>query len=170
MRVVIEGPDGSGKSTLCEHIREKIHTYFVMLRHSQRPRTSADLCNSLNWVAKIPTNLDVVIDRHPVISEPIYGGIIRHSDLFTQSRLKADDFLTQINRVVYCRPPVDVILENAKVRPQLEGVRDNLEKIIDAYDRRMQYLAFLPKIEIIIYDYTQPLQMTFEELIFGRRR
>lgn len=171
MLVVIEGVDGSGKTTLCEKIREAIKPYFAILRHSQRPKTPEDLTNILSWITYIPDTMDVVIDRYPLISESIYGPVFRQRDLFTESGIDIPYHLNRIDRIVYCRPPMHYIKHNMHVQAQMSGVHDKIDELVTRYDDKMSELAE-SGIDVVQFDYTTASpavdKFDYEQLVFGR--
>lgn len=135
-KIIIEGPDGAGKSYAIEHIRSAINIPLYPIQGP--PKSPSDAVNM------VTTALDAegyIFDRFPLISEMIYGPIIRNTHIFDPSWLKRlnpeEDF------IVYVRPSRDVILSHqleSKPHKPLEHVRKVQEKhnkIIDAYDELM---------------------------------
>lgn len=165
MITVVEGVDASGKSTLLENIRAIPHLYFVLLRHSCRPLRPYDILRFLRLANDSP--IPMVIDRHPLISEPIYGPILRGVDLvseiFTPGQVQRKLEAT-VNRIVYCRPPLELIRRNLSNRPQLSGVAEKIEPLLEAYDKRMSELAQV--LPVISYDYCADV-VDYRNLIFG---
>lgn len=154
--LIVEGPDGAGKTTLIESFRQSIKRYFGMFRFSRNPANPEDVIAFLNMLETRPKNLILFCDRHPLISEPIYGPILReanHAAEFSLSRHLED--LQETVQIIYCRPSKDVILRNvAETRgTQLEGVPEEIEKIIDAYDHRMRRMEEEFNIPIRYYDF-----------------
>src|SRR5690606_38614271 len=123
--IVLEGPDGAGKTTLSEHIRaEAGKRYFLMMRHSCRPLSFADAMRFYDLVNAANRNLDLLIDRHPLISEPIYGPLLRGHNLI--NRFSQNEIIGMLERsvthIVYCRPPLAVMENGLRSQPQLAGV------------------------------------------------
>lgn len=164
MLVVVEGVDASGKSTLLENSREIRGRYFVLLRHSCRPLRPSDVSQLMTLVAGA-WGLDIVLDRHPLISEPIYGPILRGYDLASTLMTKEQidrRLVKTVDKIIYCRPPADKILHNLDNRPQLAGIRERFDDLLTAYDIRMYELSLIMK--VVTYDYTVPVD--FESLLF----
>ena len=171
--IVVEGCDGSGKSTLLENARIEIpKRYFLQVRHSCRPLSPVHIRDFLTMVEPAGEYLNIMIDRHPLISEPIYANILRGGNDLT---LQYPDWLTfedrakhlarTVNRVIYCRPSFEAIRRNVSVNPQLAGVVDKLPFLVEAYDRTMRDL--LKDVPVIHFDY-QFQDRTLEELFFGK--
>jgi hypothetical protein len=73
--------------------------------------------------------------------------------------------LRKINRVVYCRPSLEVIRKNVieGTTPQLLGVLENLKDIVERYDKLMDILED----EIQVYHYDYRIEATpIEEVFF----
>lgn len=156
--IIVEGPDGAGKTTLTEMLRERVkRRYFVMLRHSCRPYTWADAIAFLDLINRTPIQLTMVIDRHPIISEPIYGPILRGKDLL---EAQSDEWKLSVIQhtsdfVVYCRPPRGTIIENLSKQPQLAGVAEKIDQLIEAYDIAIERLR-AARVRVYVYDWTNP--------------
>jgi hypothetical protein len=171
MLIVVEGVDASGKSTLLEASRTIRDRYFVLVRHSCRPLRPEHITSLLKQTED--TGIDVVLDRHPLISEPIYGPILRNHDL-ARDWSKGDDWMVTswiktIDRIVYCRPPIEVIKANLGNKLQLAGVEENLTKLLSAYDLRMSELKAMG-IPIVRYDYSYEPNPDIEMLLFGEHK
>lgn len=177
--VIVEGPDGSGKTTLLRNLRTATKRHFITLSRNGRPRKPDDLLKSIPWIASCPKEIDLVCDRHPLISEWIYGPHVRGENYLlpawtveTSIRL----LLATASRIIYCRPPLKTILDGVQVEGQMEGVKERIEKIVDLYDAFMDGLT-MAGIRVIRYDWTgAALTMKYtgrtcdlENLFFGVR-
>lgn len=155
MTIIIEGPDGAGKTTLVQSLQY----HFPGMEQHPRFCTStggpiSDLAEAVHHdVRTDPTNF--LYDRHPVISEFIYG-------LAIPERRLAPAFLTPAmgrirNRVAYhsvtifCIPPLQAVWDNVLVGDDMPGVKQNIEKI---YDHYVMHQLMWPG-QNVIFDYTQ---------------
>lgn len=168
--IVVEGVDASGKSTLLENIRAIPKKYFVLMRHSCRPLKPADIIRFLNTIEE--NGLTIVADRHPLISEPIYGPLLRKENLvekiFTTEQVNRRLSRT-VDRIIYCRPPSSIIHSCLNNRPQLAGIKEKIDLLIDEYDKRMLELDSI--VPVRRYDYTcsPSIPEFLDQLIFGAR-
>ena len=155
--IVIEGPDGSGKSTLILEITKRLGLKATHL--GSRPKTMQDLHDRV-----IKSQYCEVLDRWSPISERVYGTIANRD----WSIDVLDTYLdTYRPLIIYCRPPRGVLLENKKQcleavkshksKEHCDLVSDNFERVIELYDDAMLSIkARRLGCQIIVYDYTKP--------------
>lgn len=168
--VIVEGPDGSGKTTLLRNLREQSRNYFWIASSSGRPRTLFQLEQALHWLGQaLYLGIPIVCDRFPLLSEEVYGPILRGASLLdrlsTGSKEEYAHLLAQVKRVIYCRPPTRVIVQNLKSNPQLEGVRDKISRIIMQYDDIIGSIT--DTVPVVSYDYTANYSQSLDSLFFG---
>lgn len=170
--IIVEGVDGSGKTTLIKNLREQTKTYFWVASSSRRPQTVIQLRDAVHWLGQSSyLKLPVVCDRYPVISEEVYGPILRDGSLLNQlgQRELGDvtEFLSfAVDRIIYCRPPFEAIKENLDKNKQMDGVLDKLPKLLKRYDDLMDSLRD-DNIFVYHYDYTKNVS-PIEGIFFGR--
>lgn len=137
--IIIEGPDGSGKSTLVEHFSKElglpIHTRAVDSR-------KGPIMPLAEWVDKdISMDWDHpwIYDRYPTISEPIYGKLVRGR---VQPPFANESYLSNVNEVLYatalvvwCLPNLPTVRENVRNNrtDQMPGVVANIARVHQAY-------------------------------------
>lgn len=134
--IIVEGPDGAGKSTLIKALSEMlslpVHPKFAKssgpdLETLDR-RTHADL-ESLAGYAKSPG----VYDRYPLISELIYGPLVRHSLTGWFNDKEWVDIghkvLQHRTVVVWCLPRLGVLRRNVSSTRDMPGVREHIDAI-----------------------------------------
>lgn len=173
MIVVVEGPDGAGKSTLIDNLRLSCEKHYVTLRRSGPPKDLEEIKCIVSWIERFhpsyPTPL--IMDRHPFISEAIYGNLLRGQSLMQDYYQMHDidmHFRGHINRIIYCRPPSGIIHKKLHENPQLKGVVERIDEIIRMYDSTMRYInhAGCPVVE---YDWSAGHEPSYlEALFFGR--
>jgi hypothetical protein len=148
MIVIVEGPDGAGKTTLIHQIRARSDRYFWIMRPSRPPTSKPEILRTLRWITSRPEKLDLLFDRHPAISEQIYGPIFRginHLAEFEGAKATRA-LLGGVSMIIYCRPSKDRIRLNTRITPQMEGVPDLIDKIITAYDSLMTELSLYKRV------------------------
>lgn len=101
MIIVVEGPDNSGKSTLAQELSRKLGWQVL---HSGGPCESKQ--DYMERIVKIYNSHRVIWDRHPAVSEYIYGPVLR--GVYNYIPLNA---FPRESLVIYCRPPDEVLLD-----------------------------------------------------------
>lgn len=137
--IIIEGPDGAGKTELLHALLAKYPGYRAA------PRACSSLGGPLHGGSMIEYLnrygcLDAYIyDRHPSISGAVYDAVLHRTQpdsvgLHLQGCLH---WILENSKVIYCRPPMDVIVAAVHSEPQLAGVARNICQIVDMYDSLM---------------------------------
>lgn len=116
--IIVEGPDGGGKTTLLERLSEDFALPIADRVVDKQAEAMVDL---QQWVE---TNLDegitlTLYDRHRLISEPIYGPVLRtephpgFEDLYWLT-LMQKKFAALKPFFIFCLPPLDVVEKNCE--------------------------------------------------------
>lgn len=156
MSIIVEGPDGAGKTTLVQELQG----HFPKMELHPRFCTSTEgpVVNLAEEVYKdakaTPTHW--IYDRHPTLSEYIYASTIpgrKVSAAFlsdTMGRIRQRVARTSL--VIFCLPPFSVVETNVHnaLDDQMFGVATTIERIYEAY--QMHYLMW-PGMRIR-FDYT----------------
>ncbi len=153
MLVILEGADGSGKTSLANRIRKDLDEYTLFLK-SSGPPTIAQLADVLVWLASIPTRIPIVCDRLSIISEYVYGPIIRGKCLHGLTVEQITKWLkARPSMVIHCRPSYSALAAGVREEVQMDGVVLNHRHIIKGYDELMGLLREEGAV-IKPYDYT----------------
>lgn len=132
--IILEGPDGCGKSTL-------VHQLRTHLKLNLRPRFADSLGGPVDNVydammsdLNSGVGKDHLYDRYPFISEPIYGTHIRGT---YDPRFASDELTEAIDvykpLVILCIPSYETALGNVEASDQMPGVLENYRKIWEGY-------------------------------------
>lgn len=153
MLIAVEGIDGSGKTTLIATLRERLKENVVCISRPTGPRSLIQMLDQALWLAQHPPTSILLVDRHPYISEEIYGPVLRDRSKFENvSEAQRTLIRDSISGVIYCRPFANTIIKNiegSKDR-QLAGVPEKVKTLIAAYDEFM----YDWKGRLVEYDYT----------------
>lgn len=154
MLIILEGADGSGKTSLANKIRKEVEEYMLFLRSNGAPHHVGQLADVIGWVSEIPYRIPVIQDRNPVISEYIYGPIIRgkcmHGLTFDQMAR-----MFRKSMIIYCRPSYSALAAGMRQEVQMEGVALNHKEIVRAYDQLIGQFRETD-MSVIPFDFTGP--------------
>lgn len=156
--IVVEGPDGAGKTTLISRLALELNLPIAPRVVSKDAEAMVDL---QKWVDE---NLEEgfqprIFDRHRLISETIYGPILRYDQepgfnemAWLAPRMRRFYELEPI--IIYCLPPFQTIWDNITDDPDNTAVLNKIRPIHSAYVSRAALdSVFAPGI-IKVWDYT----------------
>ena len=139
--IIVEGPDGGGKTRLIDTLSQQFSLPTSPRVVSKDTEAMVDI---KRWVHE---NLEagpqaMLFDRHRLISEPIYGAILRPEirDDFRQP-WKLVDYYRRFYKdcqplILYCLPPYGVVEANIAYDPDNDRVREHIKTIYDLYVMR----------------------------------
>lgn len=142
--LVVEGPDGGGKTRLIEALLAK----YPQLIKAKKASTSlrGPVRNLAAWVRAEFDVMDMafapqVYDRHPVISEPIYGPLARGQAQpgFSPSPWLSTARLNLYSRTytIWCIPSLEQCQAAIDPGRDMPGVVENIDRIHEAYLKEM---------------------------------
>jgi len=159
MFIIAEGFDNSGKTTLLTKLSKELS---IPVTHS--PGHGIDLRESLSQIIEDSKNQDMLRDRICLVSEEVYGKILRGKSEFDSdsntwwlSLIKAQKPI-----LIFCRPPTENIIGDMTGREQMEGVITHSRSLLRRYDEVFTYLKqeYGDSLNLLTYDYTQDPEAT----------
>lgn len=171
--IVVEGPDGAGKTTLINYLLENTGNLEVAPRVVSKDAEA--LVDLRQWVH---TNLRVgkqrmIFDRHRLISEPIYGPILRKKlePGFSDANWFApalEKFYSIDPLVIYCLPPLKTVWSNVQDDEDNKVVAQQhvLQQVWGAYFNKAMTEGSL-RGNCWMYDYTEVFEARQRELILA---
>lgn len=146
MNIILEGPDGAGKSTLAKALAERIGW---PIKVSEGKPATWHL--TLERFRKYEALNRMIIDRHPIYSQQIYGPLRGDPEIPEEF---IENFLDKGPKTifVYCRA-INTKLMCHEPKPtdtigHLNFIEENYEEILDRYDRLAAHCA-----EFIYHEY-----------------
>lgn len=160
MIVILEGPDGGGKTTLSETLRHRLQDDRMthVIKHGPyKGLSSQDLCKIyFRAMSQALTYDDHVIMDRSWLSEPVYGTAYRNGvnriDM-QRRRMLERVALSRGVVVVHCQPEFEVCANAFLSRPDDEYL-DTLKQLQHVYDLYAT-LAMDTILPVVHYDYTQ---------------
>lgn len=157
--IIVEGPDGGGKSALLTRIASD-------LPHIPRAdRFATSLGGPLENLGMLvyrdtqkQNDMDMpqLYDRHPIISEYVYGHAIREREInpyfLYPSAHTLRNVIADHSLVIWCIPPKFDVAHNVENGDQMPGVVDHIDKIYEGYS---MHRVMWPGVDQLTWDYTQ---------------
>jgi GTPase SAR1 family protein len=156
--IIVEGPDGAGKTTLVEKILEMWPVRTALGERGTTDRnklytvTVEDTYRALRQAVNGRREAPAFVWDRLFFSDMVYAPMMKRECAFNMAQ---QAFIIRLLEamgcpIILCLPPFEVIQENAQVHEQMKGVNENLNTIVSNY--RVQYFT-MPN-QTIIYDYT----------------
>lgn len=152
--LILTGMDNSGKTTLANTLSQLLERPIIKSLGPNHPKDEKDLW-LLDQMAREKAFPDsVIFDRFLPFEEMVYGKVLRGNPLYSLRDFYLRSLKELNPTIVYTRPSSEVIF-NWDGRDQMEGVIEQKEKLLRAWDDLMWSLASQGW-EIMVYDYTSP--------------
>lgn len=157
--IIVEGPDGAGKSTLIRQIQKRWPDLEVAPRVVS-PDTK-DLVDLQQWVDhNLAEGFQYkLFDRYRLISEFIYGPALRYqmrpgftSRVWTQVSMRKFRDISPV--IIYCMPPLEIVKANIENDPENEVVLEKIEAVYTGYLHRIALDSLIDNFKVIVWDYT----------------
>lgn len=159
--LIVEGPDGAGKTTLVERLSKELDMYVMPRVVSKNAEAMVDL---VQWVHDDVTSglKRAIYDRHRLISEPIYGPVLRGNiePGFDNMRWLRDyqrKFRELEPFVIFCLPPLETVLKNVESDEDNQVVHKAISIIYWLYHN----VAASWPTPSVVWDYTVPEENTY---------
>lgn len=166
--VIVEGCDGSGKSTLISTL-DKVPGIPQLFRiaRSRRPRSPYEIERETYAMGLVRSQgIGVVMDRNAYISEPIYGTIVRNRPVVFWDDEPPTFLCSKHILIIYCRPSNEAVKTGIQTNPQMEGVMLKVDEILMAYDLRMSLLKNCGA-NVRVYNYQTDSAMELWQQTYG---
>jgi thymidylate kinase len=157
--VIVEGPDGAGKTTLVAHLAHKYGLRVGARGTDDRTKlwtvTVRDTFMAVGRATWSAGPVVTVWDRL-YYSEMVYAPLTGREVEFNASQRS---FIERVINaaafpVILCLPPLQTVIDNSKKDKQMPGVLENIERIYGGYVE-MMVEGPLHDARLILYDYTQ---------------
>jgi thymidylate kinase len=160
--IILEGPDGTGKTTLANYIKSKTNGMIIHAGYGKDWDIKGFHENMIEFAHKIEQNgCTAIIDRWAP-SEFIYGMVFRGGPKYDARKLTLDVIKTYNPTLIYCRN--DFVVQNhEKNKVDRQEMYNDISLVATMYDKLME-VDFFGKWKV--YDFNQNNITDFvEELI-----
>lgn len=147
MKILLEGPDGTGKSTLANTLKERFGYEYIHLSKDDFDKgCDTDFFEKFYELIKCEDN--IIVDR-AIFSNIIYGEVFNNGCI---SKTLADLIFSEFDWAIICLPHnKEKYLENFNM---LKNEREEMfSNMTEVYDRFLElYLALQHKYNVVRYD------------------
>ena len=162
MTIIVEGPDGSGKTTLITQLLRDIPKLDMHPKFVGSDMGGRDNMLRKVWAACNHTRWQDLYDRHPYISEYVMSPVLNRPlapGFSHPSNRGPRNELLRTSLLILCLPPMGIV-EESVTRPgnnQPQEVAWNIRGLYVAYQ---QLIVTHPYPEnLYVYDYTNPFSV-----------
>lgn len=153
--IIVEGPDGSGKTTLCRRLRERFYSPLAASYRHHPPYLQIDRIAPIYLESILPKfHAEFMVMDRSWLSEPIYTAAMRDGDPRVRKwerRMLERVALTRGAIVINCLPPYEEAKRNWAKSPTeyVEG-EERYRQVYNGYSRLNSNTHLL----VFNYDYT----------------
>ena len=147
--IILEGPDGGGKTTLARWLRDQ-RGYQIVKTNAPSPKENVFKSYTDSLLAAVESGQPTVLDRH-YLGEGIYGPLLRGEDrLGRQGRDLLERLIAACGvRLVICSPPWAELVKG------WAGKDDLLKRQAQLRQVRQAYLSEARRLGLEVYDWTR---------------
>ncbi len=159
LKIVVFGCDNTGKTTLCNELLDILDPYF----HVEIAKSIGANKTVEEYVDFMKSNLSkekvIIFDRFPIIEEATCGKVLRNNDIFEKWQ-KEDviGILKSVDIFILCYPGLFNVL-NWGEREQMDGVKSNALKLINAYN---EMAVALKDMNLNVFEYNYNCHNVFK--------
>lgn len=159
--IILEGPDGTGKTTLAEALAKKLNGMVIHAGFDRKwdiRQFHSAIITSAYFIEN--AGCPVIIDRWAV-SEAVYGRVFRGGEAYDTAALVKDACLSYDPIMIYCRNDNAVAnhLRNKQVREEMFG---DISEVVATYEQLLKSNKYG---RWIVYDYDKNDINKFVEII-----
>lgn len=149
MNIVLEGPDGGGKSTLALHLMEELNRNSsdpYLLQPGEGPPKFIDEINER--LRRYALHKNAIFDRHPAVSQPIYSQLREVDNNMPDIDLVCA-FYASKPLIIYCRSITAAhhVVKEGEDPTHIDALTKNYEQLVHLYDVwALQHAHFIYRI------------------------
>ena len=152
MILIIEGPDGSGKTTLANQLKNQ--TGYTLL-HRTQPKSAEDKARMMDeYTQMLKAGKNCIMDRS-WYSELVYGPVMRDKSVLTFPQMYELERLASKNGalIIYCTAPENILWKCCQRRGEdYITDRDTFHEICVGFDQLMHSVPHLIPVTTYVYE------------------
>lgn len=151
--IFLEGPDNAGKTTLANKMCKLLDIPYI--QGSPHPPKNEEALSD-RYQTVINYGGLAIYDRNPMISEMVYGYVLRDRDITPAKEALEMLCIRHSPIFIYCRPKDSVLFDIDRLNFRPDETPEHIEKIKDNhYDIIKRYDEVMPVVPHFKYDYTE---------------
>lgn len=172
MLIILEGPDGGGKSTLMEALRFKPGAVHVSMLGGRTMDHEAMRSRTYQAIRRAKEET-VVCERFHPISDVVYRSLFGGPRVFSQFEFDQMFVGMRAPTILYCRPPLQAAIDAGIQKAGddddewIMRIGAKLPDLFGSYDTLMLLLQTRGWANVIRYDYTEGSQAKLIEEWFS---
>jgi len=152
MIIILEGPDGSGKTTLAKQIaRQTGYTY----EHRSKPENEEEKARMMGeYIQMCKSKQNIIVDRC-WYSEMVYGKVMRDQSYIDYPQMYELERMLAKNGaiIIYCTAPTAALWMRATKRGEdYITCREDFNAICEEYNKLMNVPHYIP---VVKYEYKE---------------
>lgn len=139
MFIIVEGPDGAGKTTLVEQLKHQMHAEVL---HFSKPSEGDDQFMMYADAITANSGKNIIMDR-AWYSELVYGPVMRDGSKLADQHVAALEAMVSIHgggMIIHCTAPIRTLMSRCnkrgedyvKLQGQLDAIRLGYYKVLEA--------------------------------------
>ncbi len=158
-KILIEGPDCSGKSTLVERLKNTLRWDAKHLHHQKGNQFE-------RYLSQYATNNRTILDRGH-ISEAVYGQLWRGGNPFSKNQYKIlNSILKEFSFVIFTCPTISVLKKRYQERDFDQQIKlEELEKSKELFAKEMKDINHLKYYSKDFLELNRLIEIIEKELI-----
>lgn len=160
-RIIVEGLDGTGKSALISNIVD-VFGHRVQkvpgFHYWQQDHPDGKYIDWYEQTAPLAREEMVPVHDRYLFSEMVYGETLRGQTAMTHSQfLNEVKDLQSYALMIFCTIPWEHMIKNVTELPQMEGVRENIYGLQQAYDKYLgeNYMPFVYGGRYVVHNFVR---------------
>ena len=153
MIILIEGPDGAGKTTLANKLADILHCENVHMSYPKTEEEKQQMFQQYLAIITSNSNKNIILDRC-WYSEMVYGPVKREKSYISLGQMIQLEHCVNNNGggfIIYCTGSAKDLYERSKIRGEdYINSSNELSVVVDLYEKIFRMRHSLPVLKYVI--------------------